>query len=95
MHRFNDVLFAMSSLIELQSPSKGWNINPDGIGNYCGFYRDQYSLLITLFKSFRLDEHLLTDNQGYGIECIEFSQEIDDLTASELLLDINEMARVS
>ena len=97
VHRFDKVRWAMGSLIGLRNSSKGWEVFSAGGGRCDGFNKtvNGYSLSITLYDSFRLGEPVPADDKGYPIDEIRFPKDIDELTASELLRDINEMARVS
>ena len=97
VHRFDQVRFAMGSLIGLKSASKGWDAFSHGGGCCDGFSKrvKGHNLRIALIERFGMWESVPTDDLGYAIEPIELPKAIDDLTASELLRDIDEMARVS
>lgn len=95
--RFDAVRWAMGSLIGLSSANKGWETLSYSGGRCDGFAKkvNGYSLSITLYDGFRLGESVPADDKGYSIDEIRFSKDIDKLTASELLRDIDEMVRVS
>lgn len=97
VHRFDDVRFAMGSLIGLKSAHKGWDVFSHGGGHCDGFTKtvNGHHLQIALIERFGMWESVSSADQGHRIESIKLPKDIDELSASELLHDINEMARVS
>ena len=97
IQRFDEVHFARGSLMGLTSPAKGWEGFSFGRGNYNGFSKNinDHQVDITLYDGFPMWDKAPDDDKGHKIETIELSNNMDEISASEYLLAIEEMARVS
>ena len=97
IQRFDEVRFARGSLMGLTSATKGWEGFSHGRGDYHGFSKNMngHHLAIHLYDGFPMWDKVPDDDKGHKIERIELPKDIDNLSVSELLGDINEMARVS
>ena len=81
----------------LTSAAKGWEGFSHGRGDYHGFSKDinGHQISIVLYDGFPMWDKVPDVDKGHKIERIELSNNIDEISASECLLAIEELARVS